>query len=170
MRPLLRRALALALPLALSGRPAAAFDLDRAYVGGMTGAALRVDNHISQLKLVETVGLPLSPGPAGPYAQLDLHQGFGGGLFTFQISPRAGWGLPLIPSSTDVDLLVAPNVALGLAMGGRTTSLALQPALDLHLWLGDDLGLMLRPLAFDIWASRFLAVRADLLVGAVKRF
>lgn len=171
-------ALALALPSAALAQTA-----ERPFfVGGGAGVALELDRYPTQGLVAEEIGWHVLGTTDGPFVSLTLAQGFGNDVFTFQATPRFGWDIPLLRG--DVGILLAPSVALGVAVASVTVNTAFgsrsgteaffdaQGAVDLRFLLADDqLGIFIRPLAIDVFVhENGAAVRYDVLAGAAYHF
>lgn len=148
----------------------AAVSPDQLYGGLLVGSAVSLDYALpTQLKVTQVVGARLEDSADGLVAQLELSESVGNYAFVFQVTPRAGYGVTLVEAK-DLEVVVVPNLGMGLALADRFGAFTLQPAVDLHVWLDDDWNVVVRPLAVDLFASRTLSTRADLLVGLAKRF
>lgn len=139
------------------------------------GPAIGMSNfHITQIKLVEEVGLHLG----GLVLSLALGESFGDDVFVFQAGARVGWESAVSVGATKV--FVTPSALAGLFhvnvdAGGfgnaSDTYFDMQLALDVRVPLGGSASIFVRPVALDfVFGDDDLAIRYDLIVGAGLRF
>jgi hypothetical protein len=118
----------------------------------------------------EEVEYSIANTPVGaPFVGLALAQTFGAG-FLFQFGARAGFDFTVLDTEA-VDLLVAPAVVLGAALGEGPNAVAgyfhAEISGELRALFADGLvGVWIRPIAFEVFAGDLVFGRWHLMVGA----
>ncbi|MBK8480055.1 MAG: hypothetical protein IPL40_02600 [Proteobacteria bacterium] len=172
-------ALALAFGLIFAAPPATAAvppelrPATRAFFANFAiGAAIRVDDFPTQLKLLEEVGFHLRGGMEGPAIGLSLSQSFGDSAFGLQVGPKFWWDVQPIEG---LGLYIAPMAQVGYALlsfGDRrhvrdetASYFDLQLGFEVRLAINDRAIVTYRPFTIDILAGEHVGVRYDMLIG-----
>lgn len=136
------------------------------------GAAIRVDDAPSQLKLLQEIGFHLQGGMEGPAIGASLAQSFGDSVFGLQIGPKFWWDVQPIAG---LGLYIAPMAQVGYALlsydggrrggGGSSSYFDLQFGVEARLVINDRALVTYRPFTIDILAGEHVGVRYDMMFG-----